>query len=122
MSYSYPLPTEPEGIVAPLLKRFHSVKVSAITALYDPEAIFIANDGRTITDHTEIAARQERDLRPGLPPKPKARHVSLPAILPGSCWTGQLMPEVTTARRAPWGPASDIVRAPQMADGVPDRQ
>jgi hypothetical protein len=44
-------------------------------ALYDPEAVFIANDGRTITDHTEIAARLERDLRLGLPLKAKARHV-----------------------------------------------
>lgn len=56
MSDSYPLPTEPEGIVAPLLERFHSGKVSATMALYHPEAVFIANDRRTITDHTEIAA------------------------------------------------------------------
>jgi|tagenome__1003787_1003787.scaffolds.fasta_scaffold20981769_4 hypothetical protein len=91
MSDSYPLPAEAEGIVAPLLERFHSGKVSAIMALYDPEAVFIANDGRTITDdHTEITARLERNLRLGLPPKAKAPHVSLPAISPGSCWTGQL--------------------------------
>lgn len=118
MSDSYPLPTEPEGIVAPLLERFHSGKVSATMALYHPESVFIANDRRTITDHTEIAARLERDLRLGLPPKTKARHVSLAAISPGSCWTGQLMAQVTTARGAPGGPASDIVRAPQMDDGV----
>jgi ketosteroid isomerase-like protein len=75
MSDSYPLPTEPEGIVASLLERFHSGKVSAMMALYDPDAVFIANDGRTITDHAEIAARLERDLRLGLPLKAKARHV-----------------------------------------------
>jgi hypothetical protein len=75
MSDSYPLPTEPESIVTPLIERFHSGKVSAMMALYDPEAVFIANDGRTITDHTEIAARLERDLRLGLPPKAKARYV-----------------------------------------------
>ncbi|WP_051310849.1 nuclear transport factor 2 family protein [Bradyrhizobium sp. Cp5.3] len=75
MSDSYPLPTEPEGIVASLLERFHSGKVGAMMALCDPEAVFIANDGRTITDHTEIAARLKRDLRLGLPLKAKARHV-----------------------------------------------
>lgn len=85
---SYPLPTEPDGVVARLLERFHSGKASATMALYDPEAVFIANDRRSITDHTEIAVRLERDLRFGLP-KAKARHVSLPAISPGSCWTGQ---------------------------------
>ncbi|EIG63716.1 hypothetical protein Bra1253DRAFT_00233 [Bradyrhizobium sp. WSM1253] len=38
MSGSYPLPTEPEGIVAPLLKRFHSGEISAIMPPYDAEA------------------------------------------------------------------------------------
>jgi hypothetical protein len=40
---SYPLPTEPEGIVAPLLKRFHSGKISAIMPPYDAEAVFIVS-------------------------------------------------------------------------------
>lgn len=75
MSESYSLPTEPEGIVASLVERFKSGKASAMMALYEPEAVFIANDGRTITDHTEIAARLERDLKLGLPLKAKARHV-----------------------------------------------
>ena len=75
MSDSYSLPTEPEGVVASLLERFGSGKVSAMMALYDPEAVFIANDGRTITDHAEIAARLERDLKLGLPLKAKTRHV-----------------------------------------------
>ena len=56
MSESYSLPTEPEGMVASLLERFNSGKVSAMMGLYAPEAVFIAKDGRTITDHTEIAA------------------------------------------------------------------
>jgi len=56
MSESYPLPTEPEGIVASLLERFNSGSVSAMMGLYAPESVFIAKDGRTITDHTEIAA------------------------------------------------------------------
>jgi len=75
MSESYSLPTEPEGIVASLLERFNSGKVSAMMGLYEPEAVVIAKDGRTITDRTEIAALFERDIRLGLPLKAKARHV-----------------------------------------------
>lgn len=75
MSESSSLPTAPEGIVAQLLERFNSGKVSAMMALYAPEAVFIAKDGRTITDHTEIAAELHRDLSLGLPLKAKARHV-----------------------------------------------
>jgi ketosteroid isomerase-like protein len=75
MSELFSLPTEPEGIVASLVERFNSGKASAMLALYEPEAVFIANDGRTITDHTEIAARLERDLKLGLPLRAKARHV-----------------------------------------------
>ena len=75
MSESFPLPTEAEGVIPSLVERFSSGKVSAMMALCDPEAVFIANDGRTITDHTEIAARLKRDLRLGLPLKAKARHV-----------------------------------------------
>jgi ketosteroid isomerase-like protein len=43
--------------------------------LYEPEAVFIARDGRTVTDHTEIAAELERDISLGLPLEAKARHV-----------------------------------------------
>ena len=75
MSESYSLPTEPEGMVATLLERFNSGKVSAMMSLYAPEAVFIAKDGRTITDHTEIAAQLERDLKLGLPLEARARHV-----------------------------------------------
>ena len=75
MSESYSLPTEPEGIVASLLERFNSGKVSAMMGLYAPEAVLIAKDGRTITDHTEIAAVLERDLSLGLPLEAKPRHV-----------------------------------------------
>jgi len=62
-------------MVATLLERFNSGKVSAMMSLYAPEAVFIAKDGRTITDHTEIAAQLERDLKLGLPLEAKARHV-----------------------------------------------
>jgi ketosteroid isomerase-like protein len=62
-------------MVATLVERFNSGKVSAMMSLYAPEAVFIAKDGRTITDHTEIAAQLERDLKLGLPLEAKARHV-----------------------------------------------
>ena len=75
MSESYSLPTEPEGMVAALLERFNSGKVSAMMGMYAPEAVFVAADGRTITDHSEIAAELERDLMLGLPLEAKARHV-----------------------------------------------
>ena len=75
MSESYSLPTEPEGMVATLIERFNSGKFSAMMSLYAPEAVLIANDGRTITNHTEIAAQLERDLKLGLPLEAKARHV-----------------------------------------------
>jgi ketosteroid isomerase-like protein len=75
MSESYSLPTKPEGMVAALLERFNSGKVSAMMGLYAPEAVLIANDGTTITDRTEIAAQLERDQKLGLPLKAKARHV-----------------------------------------------
>ena len=75
MSQSYSLPTEPEGMVATLVERFNTGKVSAMMGIYAPEAVFIATDGRTITDHAEIAAELERDLKLGLPLKATARHV-----------------------------------------------
>jgi hypothetical protein len=49
MSESYSLATEPEGVVASLLERFNSGKVSAMMTLYEPGAVFIARDGRTVT-------------------------------------------------------------------------
>jgi ketosteroid isomerase-like protein len=75
MSDPYPLPTEPEGVIPSLIERFNSGKVSAMMGLYPPEAVVIAKDGRTVTDHTEIAAAFERDLSHGLPLVAKVRHV-----------------------------------------------
>ena len=75
MPESYALPAEPEGMAAALLERFNSGKVSAMMALYEPEAVLIAKDGRTVTGHTGIAAELERDLRLGLPLQANARHV-----------------------------------------------
>ena len=75
MSESFPLPTKPEGVIPSLLERFNSGKIEAMMALYAPEAVVIAKDGRTITDHTGIAAAFERDLSHGLPLGAKVRHV-----------------------------------------------
>ena len=94
MSESYSLPTEPEGIVASLVERFNSGKVSAMETLYEG-AVLIADDGHTVTDRTEIAAELERDLSLGLPLE--RAMCSLTAISPRSWWTGQLMAQVPTA-------------------------
>jgi ketosteroid isomerase-like protein len=75
MSESYSPPTEPEGMAAALLERFNSGKVSAMMTLYEPEAVLIAKDGRTVSGHPQIAAELERDLRLGLPLQASARHV-----------------------------------------------
>jgi ketosteroid isomerase-like protein len=75
MSESYSLATTPEGVVASLVERFNSGKVSAMMPLYEPEAVFVLKDGRTVTGHTEIAAQLERDLSLGVPLQAKARHV-----------------------------------------------
>ena len=75
MSDSYSLPTEPEGMVATLLERFNSGKVSAMMGMYAPEAVLIKNDGQPVTGHAEIAADLESYLSFGLPLKVNARHV-----------------------------------------------
>ncbi|MEU5563484.1 YybH family protein [Micromonospora musae] len=75
MPESFPLATEPEGVVASLIERFNSGKVSAMMAQFEPGVVFVARDGQSITDPTEIAAQLQRDLSLGLPLKAKARHV-----------------------------------------------
>jgi ketosteroid isomerase-like protein len=75
MSQSFPLPTEPEGVIPSLVERFNSGKVSAVIALHEPESVFIANDGRTITDRAKIAAELEPHMSLGLPLKTNVRHV-----------------------------------------------
>ena len=74
-SDSFPLPTKPEGIIPSLIERFNSGRVSEMMALHEPKSVFVANDGRLITDHAEIAARFEQDLKLGLPLKATVRHV-----------------------------------------------
>ena len=75
MSDSFPLPTKPEGVIPSLVERFNSRNVEVMMALYAPEAVFVAKDGRTITDRAEIAAQFQRDMSLGLPLKANVRHV-----------------------------------------------
>ena len=75
MSESFPLPTEAEGVIPSLLKRFNSGKIEAMMALYAPEAVFVANDGRTISDRAEFTAILEHDINLRLPLKANVRHV-----------------------------------------------
>jgi ketosteroid isomerase-like protein len=75
MTEPYPLPTKPEDIIPSLVKRFNSGEVSAQMAMYAQEAVFIANDGQTITDHAQIATIIDRDIKLGLPLVTNVRHV-----------------------------------------------
>jgi len=75
MPESFPLPTEPEGVIPSLIERFNSGSVSDLLALHEPKSVFVANDGGTITDRAELAARFEQDLKLGLPLKATVRHV-----------------------------------------------
>ena len=76
MSDSFPLPTEPEGVIPSLLKRFNSGKIEAMMALYAPEAVFVANDGRTITDRAEFMA----DTRARYQARPAAEGKCAPCV------------------------------------------
>ena len=116
MSKPFPLPTKPEGVIPSLVERFNSRRVEVMMALYAPEAVFIANDGRTITDRTEIAAQFERDMSLGLPLKANVRHVFVGDD------TAQIVVDWSIDGKGPdgkevrlGGSASDIVR--RGADG-----
>ena len=114
MSEFFPLPTEPQGVIPSLVKRFNSGKVEAMMALYAPEAVVIAKDGRTITDRTEIAAQFQRDMSFGLPLKANVRHVFV------SDDTAQIVVDWSIDGTRPddihlGGSASDVVR--RGADG-----
>jgi uncharacterized protein (TIGR02246 family) len=117
VSESYALPTEPEGVAASLLARFSSGDVSKMMALYEPDAVLITKDGRTIAGHAGIAAELERDLSLGLPLQVKARHVFVSGDL------AELVMDWSIDGTAPdgahvhlGGSASDVVR--RGADGV----
>lgn len=72
---SFPLPAKPEDVIPSLVERFNSGDIRNHMALYAPDAVFVANDGRTITDHAEIAAIIGRDITLGLPLVTNVRHV-----------------------------------------------
>jgi len=116
MSESYPLPTKPEGVIPSLIERFNSGKVEAMMALYAPEAVLVANDGRTIRDRDEIAAQFKRDMSLGLPLKADVRNVFVGDD------TAQIVVDWSIDGKSPdgrdvhlGGSASDIVR--RGADG-----
>jgi ketosteroid isomerase-like protein len=75
MSESFPLPTEPEGVIPSLIERFKSGRVSEVMALFEPKATFVDNDGGAITGHAQIGAKLERNIMLGLPVKTTVRHV-----------------------------------------------
>ncbi|GIF52085.1 ketosteroid isomerase-like protein [Asanoa ferruginea] len=75
MSDSSSLPTVPEDVVPALVERFNSGDVNAMLTLYEPQAVLVMRDGRTVRGHTEIAAQLAPDLQHGLPLAAKARHV-----------------------------------------------
>jgi len=75
VSESFPLPTEPEGVVPSLIERLNSGKVSALIEMFDPKCVFVEGDGRTVTGHADIAVRLERFVKPGVPLVTKMRHV-----------------------------------------------
>ena len=116
MAESFPLPTEPEGVIPSLIERFNSGNVSAMMALHEPKSVFIANDGQTITDHAEIAAQFQHDISLGLPLKANVRHVFVADD------TAQIVVDWSIDGKGPdgkdvhrGGSASDIVR--RGADG-----
>lgn len=85
--------------------------------LYAPEAVFVAKDGRTITDRNEFAAQFQHDMNLGLPLKANVRHVF------GGGDTAQIVLDWSIKGTGPdgegvhlGGSASDIVR--RGADGV----
>jgi ketosteroid isomerase-like protein len=75
MSEKFPLPSKPEDIIPSLVERFNSGDVMNQMAMYAPEAVFVANDGRVVTDHAEIAAIIGRDIKLGLSLETNVRHV-----------------------------------------------
>ena len=72
---SYPLPTKPEDVIPSLVERFSSGDVNNQMALYEQGAVFVANDGRLVTDRAEITAIIGHDISLGLSLKTNVRHI-----------------------------------------------
>jgi len=72
---SFPLPTRPEDVIPSLVERFNSGDVNNQMELYEPGAVFVANDGRLVTDREEISAIIGRDIKLGLSLETRVRHI-----------------------------------------------
>ena len=117
MSKSFPLPKKPEDVIPSLVERFNSKNLDAMLELYSPEAVFVSNDGRVITDRNEFGAQFQRDMNLGAPLKASVRHV----FVGGD--TAQIVLDWSIDGTGPdgrpmhmHGTASDIMR--RGADGV----
>jgi ketosteroid isomerase-like protein len=75
MSETFALPTKPEDVIPSLVERFNARNLDAMMELYSPEAVFVANDGRVITDRREFAALFQHDMNLGVPLKAHVRHI-----------------------------------------------
>lgn len=75
MSESFALPKKPEDVIPAVVERFNSGNLEALMELYDPEAVFVAHDGRVVTDRNEFGAQFQRDMNLGAPLRANARHV-----------------------------------------------
>lgn len=72
---SFPLPTKPEDFMPSLVERFNSGSIIAQMELYEPEAVFVMNDGQVITDRVALTGRLETDLKLGIPLVASVRHI-----------------------------------------------
>lgn len=72
---TFPLPTRPEDVIPSLVERFNSGDINNQMALYEPGAVFVADDGRLVTDREEISAIIGHDIALGLSLKTNVRHI-----------------------------------------------
>lgn len=72
---TFPLPTKPEDVIPSLVERFNSGNIDNQMALYEPGAVFVAEDGRLVTDREEISAIIGRDIVLGLSLETNVRHI-----------------------------------------------
>jgi len=117
MPSTFALPRKPEDLIPALIERFNSRNLEAMLEIYSPEAVFVAHDGRVITDRSEYSAQFQRDMDLGAPLKAAVRHV----FVGGD--TAQVVCDWSIDGTGPdgkpmhmHGTASDILR--RGADGV----
>ncbi len=75
MSDRFPLPTKPEDVIPSLVARFNSGDVNEQMDLYAPDAVFVDNDGRVLSDRAEITTRIGADIVLGLQLAANVRHL-----------------------------------------------